>query len=210
MTESLTINQPYWFLKYLFDKNDIPEGMDLKMLKLDSTSLYSITPHRLATELCNIIKFHMRKFNMEKITITDACACVGGDSINFCKTFDKVNTIEICRDRYEFLLHNLFMFGFTNFKAYNKDCLELIPRLKQDVIYFDLPWGGMDYKNLIECPLMLGDKHIYDICNEYKMYCKILILKVPNNFYYKIFRSKIDTDKCFIYDLKKFRILVMY
>jgi hypothetical protein len=206
MSKNLTYSLSWKFLKYLFDENDFPNDYYLKKIKLDSTSIYSITPYKFAKSIIDIIIKHT---GTKDLTITDACACIGGDTINFCKTFSKVNAIELCIDRFDFLKDNLKLYGFRNYKLYNYDCLKLLNKIYQDVVYFDLPWGGKSYKEKIECDLKLSGKHIYDICNNIKKNTKYICLKVPNNFYFQTFKSNILFTNYNQYDLEKFQLIII-
>lgn len=206
MSKNLTNNLSYRFLKYLFNENDFHHDSYLKRIKLDSTSLYSITPHKYTTMITDIIEQHMES---KDITITDACACIGGDTISFCKKFKKVNAIELCADRFDFLKDNLKLYGFRNYRLFNDDCLKVIKRIQQDVVFFDCPWGGRSYKDKKECDLKLSGKHIYEICNNIKKSTKMIVLKVPNNFYFETFKDEINFTKYSQYNLEKFQLIVI-
>lgn len=206
MSKNLTETLSWRFLKYLFDENDFPNDYYLKKIKLDSTSIYSITPHKYAKQIIDILVKHTGTLDL---TITDACACIGGDTINFCKTFKKVNAIEMCVDRFDFLKDNLKLYGFNNYKIYNNDCLKIIKKLKQDIVFFDAPWGGRSYKDKTECDLKLSGEHIYKICNDIKKNTKYICLKVPNNFYFQKFKEEINFSNYEQYDLDKFQLIVI-
>ena len=152
-SKDLSKNLSYRFLRYLFNENDFQNEYDLRKIKLDSTSIYSITPYIYTIKINNYIKEHTGSFNM---TITDATACVGGDSISFCKHFNKVISIELCPDRYYFLTENLKLYDFKNYTTYNNNSLHIIKDLKQDIIFLDMPWGGRNYKDKKEMELYLS------------------------------------------------------
>ena len=196
--KNLTRGLSYRFLKYLFNANDFPHDSVLRRIKLDSTSLYSITPYKYTLVITDLITKHT---GTTDIIITDACSCIGGDTISFCKKFKTVNAIELCPDRFYFLSENLKLYGFKNYNLYNTDCLKKIKELKQDVIFFDMPWGGKGYKNKAEVDLFLSGNSSYEICNELKQYTKFICLKVPNNFIFKKFKEKTNFKNYSKYDL---------
>lgn len=206
MSKNLTNNLSYRYLKYLFNKNDFHHDSYLKKIKLDSISLYSITPYKYTIMITDIIQKYTKTRN---ITITDACACVGGDTISFCKKFKKVNAIELCKNRFDFLKENLKLYNFNNYKLFNDNCIKILKKIKQDVIFFDCPWGGKSYKNKKECELKLSGKHIYKICNEIKNNTKFICLKVPNNFYFNTFKKKTNFTNYNSYNLEKFQLIVI-
>ncbi len=54
--------------------------------------------------------------------------------------------------------------------------------IKYDLIYFDPPWGGSDYKNTDNLNLYLNNINMNNIIESLYNYCNIIILKVPNNY----------------------------
>jgi adenine-specific DNA methylase len=207
MNKNLTKTLTFKYLKYLFNENDFKENSDMKRLKLDTTSLYSITPYKYSVIIPKLIKEHT---GTGDIIITDACACIGADTITFCKNFKKINAIELCPDRFGFLKENLELFGFKNYRLYNNDALKIIKFLKQDLIYLDMPWSGRDYKNFKEIDLYLSGLRSYEICNLLKDYTKYIVLKVPNNFIFEHFKENIHYGNYFKYDLEKFQLIIIY
>ena len=196
-------------LTYLVDKNDFKNYNDIKNIKLDKTSIYSLTPYHLSYQIIDILKKYLK--DLKFFTITDACACIGGDSISFIKNFKYVNAIELDKTRYFFLSHNLQLYrNYKNYSIYNNDCLKVIKKITQDIIYFDLPWDGRDYKKKKSINLYLNIIDSSEICNNAIKYCKIICFKIPNNFNIKDFKKNTNFKILNIYDLKKFKILIMF
>ena len=94
-----------------------------------------------------IISHHLIKYNInpQKIKIVDYTAGVGGNVLSFCKYFKEVVGIEKDTSRYNLLALNLSSYQFNNLKLYNNSCLEFLDN-EYDVIFFDPPWGGYQYK----------------------------------------------------------------
>jgi hypothetical protein len=111
---------------------------------IDEVGKYSISKPYAVEKITEIIKRNI--FSFDK-TITDAFSCIGGDTLGFSKLFKHVNANELDKTRFEYLKHNMKIFNRTNITFYNEDYFELVKKLKQDVIYLDPPWGGVDYKN---------------------------------------------------------------
>lgn len=61
------------------------EGLDYTKLRTTEEGSYSITRRRDAERIMNVFRSTFR--NMSNMTITDATACIGGDTINFQITF---------------------------------------------------------------------------------------------------------------------------
>jgi tRNA/tmRNA/rRNA uracil-C5-methylase (TrmA/RlmC/RlmD family) len=189
-------------LKYLFNEED-----DILLnIKLDILSIYSITPYKFSNMISDIIYNKLKSYD---ITITDMTACIGGDTINFCKKFKHINAIEICKDRYEFLEHNLNLFKFNNCSTFNGDSIKIINKLEQDVIFIDMPWGGKNYKRIKKLKLYLSGLTSYTLCNKIKNKAKLICLKVPNNFDFNEFKNKIKFTEYNKYDLQKFTIITL-
>ena len=205
---NVTYNLEWKYLTYLINKNDFYNVNDIKKMKLDKVSLYSLTPFHLSLKIINIIQLHFD--DLGEITLTDACACIGGDTINFLNNFKHVNTIELSKLRYNFLCFNLNLFTNKNYKTYNDDCLEIIPDLQQDIVYYDLPWDGRKYKQKKSVKLNLNDLDSSVICNNTIKYCKMICFKIPYNFDIDDFTKNTNFKFLQVYDLKKFKILIMF
>lgn len=143
----------------------------------DYVSLY--TTNRQAFQILHILKKHCSK----NYTIVDATAGMGGNSIYFCKYFDYVYCIDSSRNTVIYLEHNLKQ--FDNKFIINDNCLDILKIIKYDIIFFDPPWGGSDYKYKKAVNLYLNYIDINDIIESLYYYknIKIIALKAPINFY---------------------------
>lgn len=148
---------------------------------IDDVGKYSITLPDKTKIITNLISKYL---NSKDIIVTDAMACIGGDTLSFSKEFKSVNAIELDKTRFEYLKHNMGLFNCTNIVFYNDDYLKLINTIKQDVIYIDPPWGGPEYKTKKNIKIKIGDKKLEEICDEIieKKICKLLVLKLPYNY----------------------------
>tara|TARA_B100000212_G_scaffold342009_1_gene327126 strand:+ start:6082 stop:6645 length:564 start_codon:yes stop_codon:yes gene_type:complete len=163
------------------------------------------TTRSQARQINKVIKMFI---NSDSI-ITDATAGIGGNAIHFIKHFKKVNLIEKDSYMYYILCKNTNVPNFTYNCSYN--WVKFM--LKQDIVYFDPPWGGNDYKNKKKIDLYLDDINVLDIINEIYTFTKIAVLKVPNNFNVaKIDKSLWDNKIFNITKNKKcvYRLIVFY
>jgi hypothetical protein len=162
-------------------------------LKISDVGKYSISKPSDSEVIIEIIsKYFKNKTELKTLTITDATANNGGDTIRFAMNFKCVNSIEINESEFNILEHNIKLYGFKNVKLFNKDFTSVIPTIKQDVIYVDAPWGGVNYKTKMFVDLFISNVNLIDIVNDYynKKYFKLMILKVPKNYnFIKLFRS---------------------
>lgn len=139
-------------------------------------SLY--TSNKQAAQMLYILKKYCKKTD----TIIDANAGMGGNSLYFCKYFNYVYCIDNSDKTINYLEHNLR--DFKNKFIINHDCLEILKIINYNVIFFDPPWGGSEYKLKDKVDLFLNDKNINDIIDEYYnvKHLDIICLKAPSNF----------------------------
>lgn len=137
-----------------------------------------------AKQINNIIL----KFVDSSCIITDATACIGGNSYFFARYFKFVNAVEINGSVFGTLENN--MNSFTNKRLFNCSYNLLKYILKQDVVFIDPPWGGSVYKTKKKIDLYLDDFNIIDIIDSLYNYTRIIALKVPNNYN----RNRISCD----------------
>jgi len=171
---------------------------------IDAVGKYSISLPDKTQIITNLIEKHINSTN---ITITDAMACIGGDTLSFSQRFAKVNAIEFDKIRFDYLKHNMELFNCKNIDYYNEDYLKLITKLKQDVIYIDPPWGGPEYKVKKSIKIKIGETKLEDICDQIieKKLCKLLVLKLPYN--YDLMELKFHDIKMFV--LNKILIILI-
>ncbi len=205
-------------LKYLF--GDVSENI-LNKLQYDHISIYSITPAKLATDITTKLQFYSIKIfgsglvpgldkSINKLIITEMTACIGGNVISFAKNFKYVNAIELCKKRYDFLNHNLQILNINaNVNTINGDSLIEIVNLKQDIIFFDIPWGGRNYKFKEKINLYISKIPSYEACNLVKRYTKIIVMKIPNNFNLEKFTKCVNMIIFDICDFIKFKLIIL-
>jgi 16S rRNA G966 N2-methylase RsmD len=172
--------------------NFFPSNND-KIL-IDPVGRYSISLPDKSKTIANLISKHI---GSNEITITDAMACIGGDTLTFSHNFTKVNAIELDKTRFEYLKHNMELFECNNIEYINDDYLRIMENLKQDVIYLDPPWGGPDYKTKKTIKIKIGENKLEDICHKIidKKLCRLIVLKLPYNY---------DLTELKFYDFKMF------
>jgi 16S rRNA G966 N2-methylase RsmD len=126
------------------------------------------------------------------------------------KNFKKVNSVELDKDIYEGLKYNCTeVYKRDNITFYNDDCLKVIPKVKQNIIFIDPPWGGYDYKKTDKLPLFLGDKNIFDIVMDWydQSLAELIVVKYPNNFDLDPFLKEKKFPFIFLQKLDKYGIM---
>lgn len=172
--------------------NFFPESSGKKIL-LDDVSKYSITLPDKAQTISEVTKKNYQLVfpddDLSNITITDAMACVGGNTLSFSNFFNKVIANEINTTRYQYLVHNMKEYNRDNIVFYNDNYLNLMNKLEQNIVFIDPPWGGPIYKSQYKMEIVLQDEaeketklhEMIDILFENSSGTKMIIFKLPIN-----------------------------
>jgi len=204
----------------------------LSQLMIDDESIKYITFANTAQEITNAIMNNLIDFpcpefcrdkkwekmslinRMKSLVITDMTAGVGGNVLNFAKYFKYVNAIEIDDLRYNYLNKNIDLYGFRNVNCYHCNSLDMLidgNDIVQDIIFFDPPWGGKDYKLHDSLRLVFENLAIESICKVIfqKSYNKMIILKLPNNYDFDYLQSEMIEFQVFKYSLDRMSLIVI-
>lgn len=174
-------------------------------LMIDDESIKYITHNKIAKNITGIIMNNLFDFpcpqaycaekwnnlplgkKMKHLVITEMTAGVGGNILNFANYFKYVNAIEIDVTRFNYLEKNISLYGYDNINCYNNDSNVLLidnDDIVQDIVFFDPPWGGKDYKLFNKLRLKFGSHSIEVVCQ--KLLCrkqnKMIVMKLPNNY----------------------------
>jgi hypothetical protein len=163
-------------------------------IKMSETGKYSVSKldesFITTNEIKNFYNTFINKNEENKtITITDATANAGGNTIAFAIDKFNVNSIELSKKEFTRLANNISEYNLNNVRLFNGNCLDILfnKNLTQDVVYFDPPWGGTSYKQHKFIGLSLDDKdigdHIDKLLEQNK--CKLVVLKGPYNTFIK-------------------------
>jgi predicted RNA methylase len=167
-------------------------GSDKKDLKITNIGMYSITDPQTAQRISDTIK---KILKTNKLTITDATANNGGNTINFAKNFKFVNSVEIVSDHCKVLENNIKAFNLENVKIYCDDFISIKDSLTNDVIFIDPPWGGPDYIKHEHLELEVGSYKLANLVNELlKSNAKLIVIKVPRNYDFDNLRKNIKAN----------------
>ena len=157
-------------------------------IQMDEEASYSVTEMNLAEQTSQMVLETLRwrsKQQNPPVCITDATACVGGNTVNFAQHFAHVYSVELDATRARFLRNNVELLcpkknvdvlcqDYTDVRCYSA--------LKQQVVFFDPPWGGESYSEERSVDLFLSGKNLVDICCQLQGHTQFIVLKVPFNF----------------------------
>ena len=178
-------------------------------LILTPEGLYSVTKRidgeRLIAFLNGMIP------DIRKQTITDATACVGGDTLLFSLHFKKVESIEWKRHNMAALQNNVEVFGAGNVVLHEGDATRVF-NWKTDVLYVDPPWGGPDYRKLQNLELFIGsyrlDKWIEEILKRTER-PKTVVLKLPRNYNFARLNFLPNVESTHFYRIRNFVVTLL-
>lgn len=196
-------------LKTLF-----PVCKDYTKLKYDEIGLYSITSLKTASIITEIIKAYFPT-NYKDLIITDATAGLGGNVLNFSDNFKSINAIEKDSKRFNYMKENINMYRnenydkYNNITFYNKNYIEIMDILNQDIIFIDAPWSGPNYKIHKSIDLFIEKYNLFELCNMLEKQAKLIVCKVPINFNFNDFITNINNKKINIYKLTKMNLIVI-
>jgi predicted RNA methylase len=175
------------------------KNINFKKLKISNIGKYSMDRPDKAQMLSDLIKKYM---GTDNLIITDANSNMGGNAINFAKNFKFVNSVEIIPFHCDILRNNLGVYDLLDkVEIHCKDYLDVMNDLKQDVVFFDPPWGGPDYKSIKNLNLYLDNINIIDIINEIYDNAELVVLRIPRNFNIVDFLRRIEYTNVNIYKI---------
>jgi len=190
----------------LFPRKD---GLDYSRLKTTDEGSYSITRRRDAERILHVLRNNFP--NMKELTITDATACIGGDTLNFANHFAHVHSIEMKEDNFKALANNVDVYGFQNITLHHADCTKLF-NWNTHILYVDPPWGGKDYRKNANLDLYLSDKRLDTWLEEVlirRNRPKYIILKLPVNYNFNRLNFLVNVDAIKPFQIRSYLIVII-
>jgi predicted RNA methylase len=190
----------------LFPKKD---GVNYSLLKTTIEGSYSITRRRDAERIMIVLTNIFKE--PKNMTITDATACIGGDTLNFALKFGHVHSIEISQENFEVLENNIGVYSLNNVTLHNGDSTKLF-NWNTNVLYIDPPWGGKDYKKHKELDLYLSEKRLdcwlEEILSRKNRPCYI-VLKLPSNYNFNRLNFLLNIECIRPYQIRSYVVVVI-
>ena len=184
-------------------------NIDYTKLKMTPEGLYSITRRRDGEKMIGFIQNKIP--DISKLSVTDATACVGGDTLLFSLYFKKIDSIEWKRDNIIVLRNNVDALAATNVTIHEGDSTKIF-NWKTDVLYVDPPWGGPEYYKIPQLDLFIGtyrvDVWIEEILKRENR-PKHIILKLPNNYNFSRLQFLPNIDTLNNYVIRRFVVVLL-
>ncbi len=170
-------NEKIW--KKMFPEK---KGIEYQDLQLSNIGIYSIFYPNSGDEVAKIIRSYIPN---KKATITDANSNMGGAVFAFSKYFDKINAVEIVKLHCNILENNFRVYQIKDqVDIHCVDYLDIGDKLEQDVIFFDPPWGGKNYKEIKLMNMYLDSIPINQIIKAL-LPKSMVAIRVPFNYDFK-------------------------
>ena len=182
-------------------------------------SLYSSADERHSIETANLLLNYYSKQELKKSSLIEASSCIGGNTWGFNTLIDNVTAIEIDDNNYTSLVHNMKTLG-ANVNTIKDNFIKVKDTGKWDIVFYDPPWGGVNYKNEPQVGYSYNGK-FYDLDalaskSFYPSPSQILMFRIPikseinvNDYKYRdtvIFMDKYPIYKIIIFsDVKPLR-----
>ena len=205
---------------------------NIKIKDIDDESIKFITFASSAQEITNIIMNNLSDFpcagsyclekwitkpldkKMKHLVISEMTAGVGGNVLNFANYFKYVNAIELDSTRYNYLNKNIKLYGYNNINCYNADSITLLVEkddIAQDIIFFDPPWGGKNYKLHSTLRILFGNFSIENVCKVLfqRPHNKMIVMKLPNNYDFDYMVKELKEYRLSKYSLNRMTIIVI-
>jgi len=194
---------------YYFPKID---NINYKNLQISNIGKYSITPNKDSIKINYILYNNIKKFNLNKIILTDATCGNGGNTIHFSLNFDKIIAIDKCKIHCKITENNVNVYNLKNVSIINDDYLNIMYNIAQDIIFLDPPWGGPSYKKYKNIKIYLSNLEISQIVLNIlkKNIAKLIAIKVPYNYDFYSFYKKLNYKNINTINLQKCKLILIY
>ena len=160
--------------------------IDYSKIIFTEEGTYSISSPAEAAETSLLIKKYCKNCKV----ITDGTANMGGNVLSFSYLFDKVNAVELNPENFKSMNNNLKQYKRKNINYVLGNSLEVIPEMNQDIIFFDPPWGGKNYKKKKFIDITLGGKTLQELIEMFSDKTKCIIFKLPKNTNLRLVKHK--------------------
>ena len=176
--------QPYNFKQWRRLFPFAPPKNNYRDLQMTNIGVYSIAKKHTCEVIVDAIRSALP--DNKKIVVTEGTGGVGGLSMFLAKAFHRVNIVEITETHTNVIRNNMKVYGINRdrYKVIQGDFLNLMLTLKQDVVFLDPPWGGVDYRKRRQIQLALNNVNIACIVNRLakNKVCKLFVMLVPYNY----------------------------
>jgi len=167
-------------------------------MRMDDVAMYSTTDQRSADQICDCLAGLLP--DLRSCSVLDATACSGGSTFAFSRRFGRVEAVELDRQRFLDMVHNLRTLGVRvswvtpelcrapSIQVIRGDAVERLAAAlpgAYDVVFVDPPWGGPHvYRATPLLQLSLSGIPLSRVVRDAlkRRTARFVALKVPANF----------------------------
>ena len=179
--------------------------VDYTKLRMTKIGRYSIS----RPEHADLISRHIVTFaemldlgHPSNISLIDATAGIGGNTLSFLKYFKYVTAIEVKKEHFDILETNLKCYKLyprsDQLKLINRDYTMIFNTVQSDIIFFDLPWNNDEvwYSKKRDLMLYLSGIPLHTLVTNVFRYdlSRMVVCKCPFNFNFSLFIRKLGGD----------------
>lgn len=163
-------------------------------ISMTSEGLFSVTPWQSNETMVEELIKYMGHYNLKNVKFFDGTANCGADVIGTLWNLKsrlnmEITAVELDRLNFKCLKENVELFKAEKYvNVIEGDSLDIIknsPYNESHVIYWDPPWGGVNYKEEKELVLKLNSKDVFELAesmlndNETFSNLRLVIIKIP-------------------------------
>ena len=203
--DNALLNVRDWLKHFPFAAN-----INWAALKLTPVGRYSISRPEHAEACTKAIALFLKDHGDHKcsdMTVTDATAGCGGNTLSLLKYFHAVVAIESNPEHFLILQNNLKVYHYEvslanpKLQLINTDFTMVFQHLRTDVVFLDCPWNprsGTWYSKHKHLMLYLSDIPVYTIVHQLLQNgCLCCCIKIPKNFDFSSFIRHMDSNITF-------------
>lgn len=167
-------------------------GIEREQLQIHEVGRYSISRPADAEATTGVVLDALRwlcggRVQPSQLSVLDATACVGGNTLSFAETFGRVTAVERDRETCAMLDHNLRVYKLrSKVRVLCGDALG-VTRARHDVVFLDPPWnapGQPWHSTQSAVRLSLSGRSLPAVIRHFLGAAKprLLVVKVPLNY----------------------------
>jgi len=163
-------------------------------LRFTDVSLYSTTPADQAEYITDLLLSYYNINILKTKILTDIGACIGGNTCAFAKRVKHVNAVEISKLHSDILSNNANILEIKNIEIFNNNYSNIKHLIKQNILFLDPPWGGVNYNKCDKIHVAYQGFDICTIINDLLYGLEIALIKLPNNVEKKLIDELKNTN----------------
>ena len=184
--------------------------------RFTNVSMYSSGSIEQSLFTADLLSSYFDSTDLNQIVITDGTSCIGGNTWAFASTFGWVHAVELDFLHFSFLQHNMSQMGLYNISYYHDNFISQIGKLRQDILFLDPPWGGVQYIQNPQVGLYSPSGMFYNVPQIIRLIPSIgeaspsvICIKLPRNYVTSTLRKQGYPFKK-VYTLKTSEGLALY